>query len=146
MLALSGILSGRNRSSLALGVALPALLAGMGAPLRAQEQAEPNQPDAPNARVPVIVVTATKREQTLQETPVAVSVVGSEEIERAEIQDLSDLQTLVPSLAVRQEQTSGATNFFIRGFGNGSNAAGLEPSVGVFIDGVYRSRSAAAAL
>lgn len=95
------------------------------------------------SRIPVIVVTATKREQTLQEAPVAVSVVSAEAIEQAEIQDLIDLQTLVPSLAVRQGQTAGNTTFFIRGFGNGQNAIGLEPSVGVFIDGVYRSRSAA---
>ncbi|MEL7218781.1 MAG: TonB-dependent receptor, partial [Pseudomonadota bacterium] len=133
-----------KRLSLAVGVGLLALLIGMGTPVHAQEQTEPSQSVEPASRVPVIVVSATKREQTLQETPVAVSVVGAEEIERAEIQDLSDLQTLVPSLAVRQEQTSGATNFFIRGFGNGSNAVGLEPSVGVFIDGVYRSRSVAA--
>lgn len=132
------------RSTLALGAALPALLIGMGAPLHAQERADPDQPVVSTPRVPPIVVTATKREQTLQETPVAVSVVGAEEIEQAEIQDLADLQTLVPSLAVRQAQTSGNTTFFIRGFGNGQNAIGLEPSVGVFIDGVYRSRSAAA--
>lgn len=91
-----------------------------------------------------VVVTAAKREQTLQEVPVAVSVVGSEMIERAEIQDISDLQTLVPSLRVTTLQTSRNTNFVIRGFGNGANNPGIEPSVGVFIDGVYRSRSAAA--
>ncbi|MBX9662805.1 TonB-dependent receptor [Novosphingobium sp.] len=89
-------------------------------------------------------MTASKRAATLQDTPVAVSVVEAQEIERAEIQDLLDLQTLVPSLVVRQGQTSGNTTFYIRGFGNGQNAIGLEPSVGVFIDGVYRSRSAAA--
>ena len=42
-----------------------------------------------------------------------------------------------------QLQNSAQTNFIIRGFGNGANNAGIEPSVGVFIDGVYRSRSAA---
>jgi outer membrane receptor protein involved in Fe transport len=127
-------------------LALSAALIGLAAPLQAQEQtdANPEGGEVQTSRVPVIVVTATKREQTLQETPVAVSVVSAEEIERAEIQDLLDLQTLVPSLAVRQGQTSGNTTFFIRGFGNGQNAIGLEPSVGVFIDGVYRSRSAAA--
>ncbi|WP_416908067.1 MAG: TonB-dependent receptor [Polymorphobacter sp.] len=133
------------RAALALGAALPALLIGLAAPLHAQEltDADPDGADAQASRVPMIVVTATKREQTLQETPVAVSVVSAEDIERAEVQDLLDLQTLVPSLAVRQGQTSGNTTFFIRGFGNGQNAIGLEPSVGVFIDGVYRSRSAA---
>ena len=89
-----------------------------------------------------IIVTATKRAQTLQEIPVAVSVVGASEIERAEIQDLRDLQSLVPSLQINQLQSSANTNFIIRGFGNGANNAGIEPSVGVFVDGVYRSRSA----
>jgi iron complex outermembrane recepter protein len=90
-----------------------------------------------------IIVTATKRETTLQETPVAVSVTTADQIERAQVRDLIDMQTLVPSLKVGQLQSSQNTNFVIRGFGNGANNAGIEPSVGVFIDGVYRSRSAA---
>jgi iron complex outermembrane receptor protein len=89
-----------------------------------------------------IVVTATKREQTLQEIPVAVSVTTGETLERENIRDLRDLQTVVPSLRVSQLQSSANTNFIIRGFGNGANNAGIEPSVGVFIDGVYRSRTA----
>jgi len=90
-----------------------------------------------------IIVTASKRAQTLQDTPIAVSVTTGEAIERAQIRDLLDIQTLVPSLRVGQLQSSANTNFIIRGFGNGANNAGIEPSVGVFIDGVYRSRSAA---
>ena len=92
----------------------------------------------------VIIVTATKREQTLEEVPVAVSVTSAAAIERAQVRDLKDLQTLVPSLRVSQLQSSANTNFIIRGFGNGANNPGIEGSVGVFIDGVYRSRSAAA--
>lgn len=91
-----------------------------------------------------IVVMATKREQTLQEVPVAVSVVERDVMQKAQINDIVDLQSLVPSLKVTQLQSSGNTNFLIRGFGNGANNPGIEPSVGVFIDGVYRSRSAAA--
>lgn len=87
-----------------------------------------------------VVVTAAKRQQTLQEVPVAVSVVSSESIEQAQVLDIKDLQSLVPSLRVTQLQGSAQTNFIIRGFGNGANNAGIEPSVGVFIDGVYRSR------
>lgn len=90
-----------------------------------------------------IIVTATKRQTTLQDTPVAVSVTDAETIENARILDLNDLQSVVPSLRVNQLQTSTNTNFIIRGFGNGANNAGVEPSVGVFVDGVYRSRSAA---
>ncbi|MBU3003920.1 TonB-dependent receptor [Paraglaciecola arctica] len=96
------------------------------------------------SRVEVIQITSTKRTKTLQEVPVAVSVTTSETIEKAQIQDVKDLQTIVPSLRVTQLQSSGNTNFVIRGFGNGANNPGIEPSVGVFIDGVYRSRSAAA--
>ena len=91
-----------------------------------------------------ITVTATKRQSTLQEVPVAVSVTDSTTIQQAQILDILDLQTSVPSLRVTQLQSSGNTNFVIRGFGNGANNPGIEPSVAVFIDGVYRSRSAAA--
>ena len=87
-----------------------------------------------------VIVTAAKRQQTLQEIPIAVSVVTAETIEQAQVLDIKDLQTLVPSLRVTQLQGSAQTNFIIRGFGNGANNAGIEPSVGVFIDGVYRSR------
>lgn len=93
-----------------------------------------------------IIVTATKRAQTLQEVPVAVSVVDAEVIEDAQIIDIIDLQSTVSSLRVTQQQNSSQTNFVIRGFGNGANNPGIEPSVGVFVDGVYRSRSAAAIL
>ncbi|WP_255247066.1 TonB-dependent receptor [Sphingopyxis sp. GW247-27LB] len=90
-----------------------------------------------------IIVTASKRSQTLQDTPVAVSVTSAADIQNSQIRDLIDLQSSVPSLRVGQLQSSANTNFIIRGFGNGANNAGIEPSVGVFIDGVYRSRSAA---
>ncbi|WP_447756268.1 TonB-dependent receptor [Sphingopyxis fribergensis] len=90
-----------------------------------------------------IIVTASKRSQTLQDTPVAVSVTSAAALEESQIRDLIDLQSSVPSLRVSQLQSSANTNFIIRGFGNGANNAGIEPSVGVFIDGVYRSRSAA---
>jgi len=92
----------------------------------------------------VIIVTASKRETTLQETPISVSVTTGDTLENAQIRDVLDLQTVTPSLRVSQLQTSSASTFIIRGFGNGDNNFGIEPSVGVFIDGVFRSRSAAA--
>lgn len=91
-----------------------------------------------------IVVLATKRAQTLQEVPVAVSVISADAIADSQVLDVKDLQFLVPSLKIGQLQSTANTNFRIRGFGNGANNAGIEPSVGVFIDGVYRSRSASA--
>jgi len=91
-----------------------------------------------------IVVTAAKRAQTLQDIPIAVSVTSAETIEQAQIQDLIDLQSVVPSLRVSQLQVARNSSFSIRGFGNGANNIGIEPSVGIFVDGVYRSRAASA--
>ncbi|MFC3102106.1 TonB-dependent receptor [Altererythrobacter lauratis] len=128
-------MSGHARSLLcgvaAIAIALPVVSHAQEAP---QEQAASGN---------MIIVTATKRETTLQETPVAVSVTTAETLEREQIRDLRDLQAVVPSLRVSQLQSSANTNFIIRGFGNGANNAGIEPSVGVFVDGVYRSRTAA---
>ena len=122
------------KSSLRLA-ASTAIIALMAAPAHAQIADEPFEDE--------IFVTATKRTTTLQDTPVAVTVTDFETIERAEINDVLDLQSVVPSLRVDQLQASTQTNFIIRGFGNGANNPGIEPSVGVFVDGVYRSRSAA---
>ena len=90
-----------------------------------------------------VVVTATKRAESIQDVPMSVSVVSGEVLERAEVRDLLDLQSVVPSLRVPQFQNSIQTNFVIRGFGNGANNPGIEPSVAVFVDGVYLSRSQA---
>jgi outer membrane receptor protein involved in Fe transport len=129
----------RFTNSLLTGVALFAIatpaFAQTAAPADTAEEATPEEGQQ-------IIVTAGKRETTLQDTPIAVSVTSAVAIERAQVRDLLDIQTLVPSLRVGQLQSSANTNFIIRGFGNGANNAGIEPSVGVFIDGVYRSRSA----
>jgi iron complex outermembrane recepter protein len=121
------------RTALLLGVA-----ASLAAPAVAQNAAVDDAGDDE-----IIIVTASKQAKTLQDTPISVSVTSKALIENAQIRDALDLQTVVPSLRVSQLQSSANTNFIIRGFGNGANNAGIEPSVGVFIDGVYRSRSAA---
>ncbi len=123
-------------------VALRGATASLALALPAVSYAQDTPPADDYADGNEIVVTATKREQTLQDVPVAVSVTTGETIERAQIRDIKDLASVVPSLRVNQLQSSANTNFYIRGFGNGANNAGIEPSVGLFIDNVYRSRSA----
>lgn len=128
-----------RRVSGILGVSAVALIAsGVLSVAQAQEAA------VDTATIDEIIVTAAKREQTLQDVPISVAVTGQQTIERAQVRDLIDLQSVVPSLKVSQFNASGQTNFSIRGFGNGNGNDGIESSVGVFIDGVYRSRSAAA--
>ncbi|WP_426000373.1 TonB-dependent receptor domain-containing protein [Caulobacter sp. DWR1-3-2b1] len=123
-----------------LGASLLALI--VAGPALAQDNAA--QATDASSIIDEIVVTATKREQTLQDVPISVSVTSAQAIERAQVRDLIDLQSLVPSLKVSQFNAVGQTNFIIRGFGNGNGNDGIESSVGVFIDGVYRSRSSSA--
>ncbi len=124
-----------NRSNFSRGI-LGIIAATLVMPVAAQNEA--------SGYLEEITVTASKRQTTLQDTPIAVSVVSASDLQESQVQDIKDLQFLVPSLRVTQLQSSGNTNFLIRGFGNGANNAGIEPSVGVFIDGVYRSRTASA--
>jgi outer membrane receptor protein involved in Fe transport len=98
---------------------------------------------AAQAQVEIITVTAQKREQTLLEAPVAVTAVSGEMIAEAQIRDAADLQTLVPSLSVGEFAASTNQTFNIRGLGSSSFNPGVEPSVGVFIDGVYVPRQGA---
>lgn len=128
------------RSTLKAGICLSVLSAATALiPATAQDD------ETSEARtLDTIVVSSTKREQTLQDTPIAVTVVGEDVLEKAEIIDVIDLQSVVPSLQVSQATSTIQTAFTIRGFGSASNNAGIEPSVGVFVDGVYRSRPSAA--
>ncbi len=137
--------SGKIRFTLLAGVtafaiATPGIVSAQEVDSDDADEAVLEAPDSGNQ----IIVTASKREQTLQETPISVSVTTGATLEQAQIRDVLDLQTVTPSLRVSQLQTSSASTFIIRGFGNGDNNFGIEPSVGVFIDGVFRSRSAAA--
>jgi len=90
-----------------------------------------------------ITVTAQRRETTLQDTPVAVTAVSGDVLEQSQLRDVRDLQTLVPSLSVSQNASSSNTSFSIRAVGSSTFNFGIEPSVGVFVDGVYRSRNGA---
>lgn len=92
-----------------------------------------------------IIVTATKREQDIQDVPIAVTALSANQLENAGVVDIRALQTLSPSINLNSTQTeSGGTTMRIRGVGTTGNNAGLESAVGVFIDGVYISRPAIA--
>ena len=131
------------RSKLILGASFAAIAAMTQPAAIAQDAATSAEEEDATSVLGTVTVTASKRETTLQELPISVGVTTGEVIEQAQIRDILDLQTIAPSLRVSQNQTSTNATFIIRGFGNGANNIGIEPSVGVFIDGVFRSRSAA---
>lgn len=87
-----------------------------------------------------ITVTAQKRTQNLQEVPVAVTAFTGDEMAESVIKDMYDLQTNVPGLGAFQSQSATNSSFSIRGVGTSSQNFGLESSVGLYVDGVYRAR------
>jgi outer membrane receptor protein involved in Fe transport len=89
-----------------------------------------------------ILVTAQKREQSLQDVPIAISAVSGEALRVNVVRDVFNLRVAIPALEIRAVDPPGqGTSFAIRGLGTSVFNQGFEPSVGTFVDGVYRSRS-----
>lgn len=89
-----------------------------------------------------VTVSATRRDRDIDSVPVAVTAMDGDELIGAGIQDTQSLQTLTPSLVVTVSGSEAAGSVVrIRGIGTTGGNLGLEPAVGVFVDGVYRARS-----
>lgn len=117
-----------------------ALFAGMQvSPLCAQTTAQPD-PKEP-ATLAALKVTAQKREESLQNVPVVLSVLPEQLLQDSGVHDIKELQMLVPGLIVTSSQSAAQTTARIRGIGTVGDNAGLESSVGVVIDGVARARN-----
>jgi len=101
----------------------------------AQEDSAEPQPEN------VIIVTAQGRSQALADVPVAISAVNSEALLNSGANDIRQLNQLAPSLLVSSTGSEANGSARIRGIGTVGDNPGLESSVPVFIDGVYRSRS-----
>ena len=90
-----------------------------------------------------VIVTATKREQNLQDVPIAISVISSADIEAAGFTTLSNITRAVPNLAYVEPTAPLFVEYTIRGFSTTGNNAGVDPGVGVYVDGVYLGRGIA---
>ena len=110
---------------------------------QAQEAAQEPEPADPTLTASEeIVVTATGRAAAIQDVPIAITALNAEAIANANIQDLRQVEQIVPSFRTFTGQSNVAsTTLFIRGIGTGGDNPGFEPAVGVFIDGVFRNRS-----
>ena len=126
----------RRSASLMAGAAGLALLAAL--PYSAQAQ---DKPAAAPVDDTVVIVTAQKREQRLQDVPIVVTTLSAKLLQDAGIHDIKDLQILTPGLTVTSTQNETLTTARIRGVGTVGDNPGLESSVGVVIDGVYRPRN-----
>ena len=89
-----------------------------------------------------IIVTATKREESIQDVPIAVSAFSGEDLSARGVEDIYGLMEVSPSIAVySSNSTSNGGTLRIRGVGTTGNNPGLEAAVGTFVDGIYRSRA-----
>jgi outer membrane receptor protein involved in Fe transport len=120
-------------SALALVASFSAF--GMAGAANAQ-QAEPE-----TNRVEDVIVTAAKREQNLQDVPIVVTALNREALQGAGVHDIKDLQILTPGLIVTSTSNEAITTARVRGVGTVGDNPGLESSVLVTIDGVYRPRN-----
>jgi len=103
------------------------------------QQATDQQQDT--RTIDTIIVTAQKREQSLQDVPIVVTAVSEQLLQDTGVKDIKDLTILTPGLLVTSTSNESVTTARIRGIGTVGDNAGLESSVGVVIDGVYRPRN-----
>ena len=88
-----------------------------------------------------IIVTAQKREQNLQDVPIVVTAVSEQLLKDTGVKDIKDLTILTPGMLVTSTSNESVTTARIRGIGTVGDNAGLESSVGIVVDGVYRPRN-----
>lgn len=86
-----------------------------------------------------IIVTATKRgDQKAQNVPIAITALGSDQLQALNFQNLQSLTYTIPNVQFEDVGTTkGTANFSIRGLGINSSIPSIDPTVGVFVDGVY---------
>ena len=94
-----------------------------------------------------VVVTARKREETLQETPIAVTALSGDNLDELGLADISDLRKVAPNVDMYEGNgVSGVGNVFIRGVGARNTGVNFDSGVGIYVDGVYVSRPDGAVL
>ncbi|WP_028008867.1 TonB-dependent receptor [Solimonas flava] len=95
-------------------------------------------PAADDGKIAEIVVTAQRREEKLQEVPLAVTALGAEQIQDRGIQNVTDLSALAPGLQIsKTASNSTISQITIRGLSQINPAIYWDPAVGIYVDGVY---------
>jgi iron complex outermembrane receptor protein len=134
----------RNHLSLAIGLTLSLAAAHA----QAQDPAESAPASEGSTRtLDAVQVTARRREETLQEVPIAVTAFTAESLDKLNVRDLSDLGPQVPNLTIYAARGSSSTiTAYIRGVGQSDPLWGVDPGVGIYLDDVYIARPQGALL
>jgi iron complex outermembrane recepter protein len=139
-----------TRHMLAAGTALATVLfISSAANAQADAGATPAAAAQPagSDQVQDIVVTATKRETSLQKTPIAISAFSQANLDRQQVKDVTGLADFVPSLHFAQQGDQGAILLTMRGIGNDSAYTEVaDPEVAIYVDGIYSARAQGASV
>lgn len=107
--------------------------------------AQSGEPEETPLALEEVIVTAERRENNLQEVPIALSSLSQAELESKHVNDIGDLQSLVPNLSIHVGDANNAV-VYIRGIGQIDSIAFFEPGVGIYLDDVYLGRAQGAFL
>ncbi len=130
----------RKHLSLAIGCILLA-------PAAWAQESVPTEAASDATTLDKITVTARKREETIQEVPIAVTAFTPETLDKLNIQGLADLDAQVPNLTIYAARGSSSTaTAYIRGIGQADPLWGVDPGVGIYLDDVYIARPQGALL
>ena len=130
-----------RRQALFARPALLPLAAALCACLPAQAQQAPD-----SGKLETVIITATKRIQPLQTTPIAISVISGAALEESNLNNLEAISAQVPTVNFRTNASNKDAALFIRGVGTISTSPGVEPTVSTVLDGVVTARPGQATL
>jgi iron complex outermembrane receptor protein len=117
-------------------------VAGLAAPALAQDQPSPTQR---SDQLQEVIVTAQKRPQNLQQTPVAVTAINAQTLQDFHVENASNINGLIPNVQVYVSAEGASTaEYYIRGIGGSSSTNGQDNKVAMYVDGVYIPRSTGA--
>lgn len=126
-------------------VSLAVLAFALAVPAHAQDEAAPEAAEPDEGGINVIMVTAQKRAENVQDVPIAISAFGAEALQERAVGNVSQLSAITPNVTLDASTpfsgSSAVLGATIRGIGSNDFAFNIDPAVGVYLDGVYLGRS-----
>ena len=105
------------------------------------QTADPAQQAEVQGQLADIIVTAQRREESLQKVPVAVTAIGAEQLDQLRVTNVRNLAGLAPSLQINTQGLQYNPTIIIRGVASGTSNNAVDPKVGIYLDGVYIGRT-----
>ncbi len=105
------------------------------------QPAEQAQTASGQGQLADIIVTAQRREESLQKVPVAVTAIGAEQLDQLRVTNVRNLAGLAPSLQINSQGLQSNPTIIIRGVASGASNNAVDPKVGIYLDGVYIGRT-----